>query len=641
MAETELKRIEKLFKRKKRVRVREEIEIKFIIPKSVLPPQMEWVSHFKAEKYSIEQYYLSGRYFEEILNTHPELKMSTVDEIRIRQKNEKYIITAKGNKSAKKYIRQELEKTINANEYNSLKSKAFCRISKCRYSFNSTLASESVHVDMDDYIATGNEDLNLDFVTCEVEVSDDKYAKILISGKFFIPGLIFLRQGIHTVYESGFSNRELAENGFPATSYKAVLKHIRKLRLNKIENLAQKAARVKKASRIFSEMKSLISSIQLMDNPPTDDELNPEGIGVSQNIIEGFKFPKEQSLGSEIATPRLDQLDKIGKGWLQDFHTIVTSIPFRRLYLKPQVFRVNEGSVDTTTRGTHTMDVISVSQQLCNHLGLNVDFASAIAALHDIGHPPLGHVGEETLYKLSGKKFHHHIFSLSLTEIFNMNLLKEILLGSALHKTGGAPVKLKNHPLEITIVRIADKISYVSRDVFDGIRNGYLKKSDFPEWIFDTLGDTSEQWFEVLIDAVVRECSLEHSVNFSENSGQIYHAYKKSRDTIYEKLHESIHWTQARLNLEICYRYNDRVFSDEGLDPVVISAYMTDEEVNRLANLIESSPVGHTFAENVLEARGFGFLEIVNKMREPNFDKSRIYYSTLPRKLILKRGEEK
>jgi dGTP triphosphohydrolase len=629
--------IQKAFETKKEeIKTREEIEIKFVIPKNILPSRENWKDHYKAQEFHIEQYYLSLESFEKVFKSYPELEEPSVNEIRIRKKNEKYIITSKGSKSKAKYIRFESEKIIDENEYNSLKAKAFCGISKNRYSFETMLAGTEVHIDMDDYIETGNGKLSLDFVTCEVEVPADKYARILISGKFFIPDLIFLRRGINTVYEKGFSNREISENGFPANIYKEIVKYVRDSRLKKIEELSKKATTSKEASKIFEEIDKLLSSIELIDNPPTEEQLNPEGIGIAQNILEDFKFTREQSLGSEIETPRLNQLDSLGKGWLQDFHTIVTSIPFRRLFLKPQVFRVNEGSVDTTTRGTHAVDVISVSQQLCNHLGLNVDFASAMAALHDMGHSPLGHVGEETLHELSGKKFQHHIFSLSLTEIFEMNLLKEILLGAALHKTGGGPLQSQGQPKEITVLRIADKISYVSRDIFDGIRNGYLKETDFPEWVFDTLGNTSESWFEKFIDAAVRESSLEHDVNFSEASGEIYKAYKKSRDVIYKKLHQKIHWAQAKLNLVSCYRYNEKVFSD--LDPVVITAYMTDEEVNRLANFIESSPVDRVFDEEELLLRGFGFLDIVNAMRKENFDKSRIYYDYFPKKLIMKRG---
>lgn len=632
------KKIENIFidKRRKRYKQREEVEVKFIVPKKVVQIENKSIASLGAVHSYIEQYYLSEKYFESILNENPELKNSSVNEIRIRKKNGKHLLTAKGGKSKANYIRFEVEKEISNEEFEKLKKKSQCGIIKNRYSFESRLGDIPVHVDIDDYIANSKGELHLDFVTCEVEVPSKEYAKVLISGKFFIPELIFLRQGLHTVYVKGFSNRQISEKGFPGNNYKAIVKFIRKSQLEEANRLAKNANRSKNVSKIYNEVINLWDTILLVDNPPTAKKLDPEGIGVYQNILQDFKFTQEQSLGSEIATERLNQLDLIGKGWSQDFHTISTSIPFRRLFLKPQVFRVNEGSVDTTTRGTHTMDVISISQQLCKHLGLNDDFAAAMAALHDIGHPPLGHVGEKVLEKLSRKKFYHHYFSLSLTEIFGMNLLKEILLGAALHKTGRAPFQLKNQPLEITIVRIADKVSYVSRDVFDGIRNSYLRENDIPQWIYNTLGKTSDQWIEKFIDTIVRESALEHNVNFSEKSGAVFKAYKYCQDIIFEKLHRKIHWQQAVLNLEIAYRYIEKAFSD--LDPIVITAYMTDEEVGRLADLVESNPDGHIFPENELESRGFGFLDVVNAMRLPNFDNSRIYYTKLPTKLIKKRG---
>lgn len=365
-------------------------------------------------------------------------------------------------------------------------------------------------------------------------------------------------------------------------------------------------------------------------------QVSPIDTPFPHNVLKDAKFTSEKSLGREIETRKLKQLDHWGKGWLNDFHTIFTSIPFRRLFLKPQVFRVNEGSVDTTTRGTHSLDVISLSQQLCKHLGLNCDYASAMAALHDVGHPPLGHIGEETLSELSGRKFKHNYFSLSLAEIFGMNLLIETLVGASLHKTHGGKFPLPNAPLEVIVLRIADKISYVPRDVFDGIRNGYLKKIDIPGRIFDVLGDTPEKWFETLIDTIVIESAAGMNINFSEKSGKVFESYKTCRKIVYKKLHDSIHWKRTKLNMGICYDYNKRVFSD--IDPVVITAYMTDEEVNRLAKIIESAPVGHLFTEVELKNKGFGFLEIVNVIKMEKMAARHIYYNSLPGDLLLNWG---
>ena len=52
-----------------------------------------------------------------------------------------------------------------------------------------------------------------------------------------------------------------------------------------------------------------------------------------------------------------------------------------------------------------------VSATIAENLGLNKSLCMAIAAGHDIGHAPYGHVGESMLSKLSGKPFRHEINS--------------------------------------------------------------------------------------------------------------------------------------------------------------------------------------------------------------------------------------
>ena len=46
------------------------------------------------------------------------------------------------------------------------------------------------------------------------------------------------------------------------------------------------------------------------------------------------------------------------------------------------------------------MEVSCIARTLARSLGLNEDLAEAIALAHDLGHPPFGHLGEETLDRL-------------------------------------------------------------------------------------------------------------------------------------------------------------------------------------------------------------------------------------------------
>src|ERR1700731_3656618 len=75
---------------------------------------------------------------------------------------------------------------------------------------------------------------------------------------------------------------------------------------------------------------------------------------------------------------------------------IVHSTAFRRLMYKTQVL-VNQTNDYHRTRLTHTLEVAQISRTIARQLGLNEDLTEAIALAHDLGHPPFGHAGEQSL----------------------------------------------------------------------------------------------------------------------------------------------------------------------------------------------------------------------------------------------------
>ncbi len=83
----------------------------------------------------------------------------------------------------------------------------------------------------------------------------------------------------------------------------------------------------------------------------------------------------------------------------RDCDRIVHSNAFRLLLHKTQVF-VAPLYGQYRTRLTHTIEVARVTRSLASFLGLNPDLAEAVALAHDLGHPPFGHIGEETLGRL-------------------------------------------------------------------------------------------------------------------------------------------------------------------------------------------------------------------------------------------------
>src|SRR5256712_14224337 len=101
----------------------------------------------------------------------------------------------------------------------------------------------------------------------------------------------------------------------------------------------------------------------------------------------------------------------------RDRDRIVHSTAFRRLMHKAQVL-VSQTNDHHRTRLPHTLEVAQISRTIARQLGLNEDLAEAVALLHDLGHPPFGHAGEEALNECMRDHggFEHNRYGLRLVE---------------------------------------------------------------------------------------------------------------------------------------------------------------------------------------------------------------------------------
>ncbi len=178
----------------------------------------------------------------------------------------------------------------------------------------------------------------------------------------------------------------------------------------------------------------------------------------------------------------------------RDRDRIVHSAAFRRLEYKTQVFVNHEGDY-YRTRLTHTLEVAQIARTIASALRLNVDLTEAIALVHDLGHTPFGHSGEETLNELMLKSggFNHNLQCLRVVDILEerypdfpgLNLSWEVREGIIKHSSAfDKAVKIKElapeemPTLEAQIVDIADEIAYDNHDLDDGLTSGLLKECD-------------------------------------------------------------------------------------------------------------------------------------------------------------------
>ena len=159
----------------------------------------------------------------------------------------------------------------------------------------------------------------------------------------------------------------------------------------------------------------------------------------------------------------------------RDRDRIVHSAAFRRLAHKTQVFTGYHGDYHRS-RLTHTLEVTSIARTLARALALNEDLVETLALAHDIGHPPLGHAGEDTLAELLRDEggFNHNAQALRIMELLEsrypefpgLNLSREVLDAQATRKKDGtAPAPL----LEAQVVDAADSIAYDTHDADDAV----------------------------------------------------------------------------------------------------------------------------------------------------------------------------
>ena len=159
----------------------------------------------------------------------------------------------------------------------------------------------------------------------------------------------------------------------------------------------------------------------------------------------------------------------------RDRDRIVHSAAFRRLAHKTQVFTGYHGDYHRS-RLTHTLEVTSIARTLARALALNEDLVETLALAHDIGHPPLGHAGEDTLANLLRDEggFNHNAQALRIMELLEsrypefpgLNLSREVLDAQATRKKDGtAPAPL----LEAQVVDAADSIAYDTHDADDAV----------------------------------------------------------------------------------------------------------------------------------------------------------------------------
>ena len=210
-------------------------------------------------------------------------------------------------------------------------------------------------------------------------------------------------------------------------------------------------------------------------------------------MLAQLRFPVERSRGRAYPEPA----HPYRNAFQRDRDRVIHSRAFRRLEAKTQVF--TPGLCDHfRNRLTHTIEVAQIARTLANVLSLDEDFTEALALVHDIGHPPFAHAGEDELNRQMacfGERFDHNLHALRLVESFEqpyarfpgLNLTFEVREGMVKHSRDlvpGESPELANYlpalrpPLEAQLIDLADEIAYNTADLDDGFSAGLFTSED-------------------------------------------------------------------------------------------------------------------------------------------------------------------
>ncbi len=252
------------------------------------------------------------------------------------------------------------------------------------------------------------------------------------------------------------------------------------------------------------------------------------------------------SPAASLSTEAQRRKDEHQKGHRQAYSLDADRILHTRAYTryidKTQVFCLISND-HITHRVLHVQLVSRVARTIGRFLYLNEDLIEAIALGHDIGHPPFGHDGEQFLATLCQQHdlpiFQHNIQSLRFLDQLERkgqgwNLSLQTMDGILCHDGELHISRLRPQPIadftdfdrklaakeadptlniypatmEGCVVRLADTISYIGRDIEDAIILGLITRADIPVNCRRLLGESNGSIVYTLVTDLISNSQL-------------------------------------------------------------------------------------------------------------------------------------
>lgn len=260
------------------------------------------------------------------------------------------------------------------------------------------------------------------------------------------------------------------------------------------------------------------------------------------NRIEDEKLSFAATRSTQAVRRQEEERSGYRQAFSLDADRIIHSRAYTRYIDKTQVFCLVSND-HITHRVLHVQLVSRIARTIGRFLSLNEDLIEAIALGHDIGHAPFGHDGENFLADLCAAHglppFQHNIQSVRFLDHLERkgrgwNLSLQTLDGILCHdgeihanrispnpgksfatlnqeleqKKDDPKCKLAPMSLEGCVVRMADTVAYIGRDIEDAILLGLIQRSDIPLSCREKIGKTNGEIVYTLVTDLIANSSI-------------------------------------------------------------------------------------------------------------------------------------
>lgn len=360
-------------------------------------------------------------------------------------------------------------------------------------------------------------------------------------------------------------------------------------------------------------------------------------------MIKSALEEREHAFLSPVATPsskgirRHSEPKRSGtyrQAFSLDVDRILHSLAYTRYIDKTQVFYLIRND-HITHRVLHVQLVSKVARTIGRFLGLNEDLIEAIALGHDIGHTPFGHDGERFLSEICHEHgiglFQHNLQSVQFLDRVERkgkgwNLCLQTLDGILCHdgevhnrmikplrkktfsdldgdmaaKTADPEVALTPMTLEGCVVRMADTISYIGRDIEDAIRLGIIRRAELPGSVVGVLGNTNGTIVYNLVTDVIDQSFRQPHIAFSQEISEALAGLKAfNLERIYMNPDIKRHTDRIRMLFRLLFERYIEDLEKENHESVIFKGFLRDMDdgymqTHRSAEIVRDFIAGMT-----------------------------------------------